>query len=78
MFKKIHTQGFVRNKFAADLEVAPEVCSNIDSAVGHGMRAKGASFPVATTPNVPQAWPCCVRRLGRLDCVMFLPFHRLN
>ena len=33
----------------ADLEVAPEVCSNIDSAVGHGMRAEGTSFPVATT-----------------------------
>uniref|UniRef100_A0A2N9FRX5 Uncharacterized protein n=1 Tax=Fagus sylvatica TaxID=28930 RepID=A0A2N9FRX5_FAGSY len=51
VFKKIHTQGFVRNKFVADLEVAPEVCSNIDSAVGHGMRAEGASFPVATTPT---------------------------
>jgi hypothetical protein len=24
VFKKIHTQGFVRNKFVADLEVAPE------------------------------------------------------
>ena len=34
----------------ADLEVAPEVCSNIDSAVGHGMLAEGASLPVATTP----------------------------
>uniref|UniRef100_A0A2N9F6Y3 Uncharacterized protein n=1 Tax=Fagus sylvatica TaxID=28930 RepID=A0A2N9F6Y3_FAGSY len=33
-----------------DLEVAPEVCSNIDSAVGHSMRAEGTSFPVATTP----------------------------
>jgi hypothetical protein len=50
MFKKIHTQGFVMNKFVADLEVAPEVCSNIDSAVGHSMRAEGTSFPVATTP----------------------------
>uniref|UniRef100_A0A2N9GTN3 Uncharacterized protein n=1 Tax=Fagus sylvatica TaxID=28930 RepID=A0A2N9GTN3_FAGSY len=50
VFKKIHTQGFVRNKFVADLEVAPEVCSNIDSVVDHGMRAEGASFPVTTTP----------------------------
>jgi hypothetical protein len=49
VFKKIHTQGFVRNKFVADLEVAPEVCSNIDSTVGHGIRAEGTSFLVATT-----------------------------
>jgi hypothetical protein len=49
MFEKIHTQGFVRNEFVANLEVAPEVCSNIDSAVGHGMRAEGTSFPVVTT-----------------------------
>jgi hypothetical protein len=50
MLEKIHTQGFVGNEFAADLGVAPEVCSNIDSAVGHDMRAEGTSFPVATTP----------------------------
>jgi hypothetical protein len=35
--EEVHTQGFVRNEFAADLGVAPEVCSNIDSAVSHGM-----------------------------------------
>uniref|UniRef100_A0A2N9ERL1 Transmembrane protein n=1 Tax=Fagus sylvatica TaxID=28930 RepID=A0A2N9ERL1_FAGSY len=63
---------------AGDLEVAPEVCSNIDSTVGHGMRAEGISFPMATTSDVPRTWPCYVRRLGRLDCVMFLPFHRLD
>ena len=74
----IHTQGFVRNKFVADLEVAPEVCSNIDSAIGHGMRAEGISSPMATTSDVPRTWPCYVRRLGRLDCVIFLPFHRLD
>ena len=78
MFKKIHTQGFVRNKFVADLEVAPEVCSNIDSVVGHGMQAEGTSFPIATTSDVPRTWPCYVRRLGGLDCVMFLPFHKLD
>uniref|UniRef100_A0A2N9GUL7 Uncharacterized protein n=1 Tax=Fagus sylvatica TaxID=28930 RepID=A0A2N9GUL7_FAGSY len=49
VFEKIHIQGFVRNEFVADLEVAPEVCSNIDSAVGHGMRDEGTSFPMATT-----------------------------
>uniref|UniRef100_A0A2N9HHS6 Uncharacterized protein n=1 Tax=Fagus sylvatica TaxID=28930 RepID=A0A2N9HHS6_FAGSY len=43
---------------ASDLEVASEVCSNIDSAVGHGMRAKGISFPMATTSDVPRTWPC--------------------
>uniref|UniRef100_A0A2N9JAN5 Uncharacterized protein n=1 Tax=Fagus sylvatica TaxID=28930 RepID=A0A2N9JAN5_FAGSY len=43
---------------AGDLEVAPEVCSNIDSAVGHGMRAEGISFPMATTSDVPRTWPC--------------------
>uniref|UniRef100_A0A2N9FJX4 Uncharacterized protein n=1 Tax=Fagus sylvatica TaxID=28930 RepID=A0A2N9FJX4_FAGSY len=48
---------------AGDLEVAPEVCSNIDSAVGHGMRAEGISFPMATTSDVPRTWPCYVRRL---------------
>jgi hypothetical protein len=37
VLEKIHTQGFMRNEFVADLEVAPEVCSNIDSAVGHVM-----------------------------------------
>jgi hypothetical protein len=78
VFRKIHTQGFVRNKFVADLEVAPDVCSNIDSVVGHGMRAEGTSFPMVTTSNVPRTWLCCVRRLGGLDCVMFLPFHRLD
>uniref|UniRef100_A0A2N9IK73 Uncharacterized protein n=1 Tax=Fagus sylvatica TaxID=28930 RepID=A0A2N9IK73_FAGSY len=49
VFEKIHIQGFVRNEFVADLEVAPEVCSNIDNAVGHGIRAEGTSFPMATT-----------------------------
>uniref|UniRef100_A0A2N9HNG7 Uncharacterized protein n=1 Tax=Fagus sylvatica TaxID=28930 RepID=A0A2N9HNG7_FAGSY len=42
---------------ASDLEVASEVCSNIDSAVGHGMRAEGISFPMATTSDVPRTWP---------------------
>ena len=62
----------------ANLKVAPEVCSNIDSVVGHGMRAEGTSFPMATTSDVPRTWPCYVRRLGGLDCVMFLPFHKLD
>uniref|UniRef100_A0A2N9FUZ5 Uncharacterized protein n=1 Tax=Fagus sylvatica TaxID=28930 RepID=A0A2N9FUZ5_FAGSY len=78
VFKKIHTQDFVRNKFVVDLEVAPKVCSNIDSTVGHGMRAEGTSFPMATTSDVPRTWPCYVRRLSGLDCVMFLPFHRFD
>uniref|UniRef100_A0A2N9IJA7 Uncharacterized protein n=1 Tax=Fagus sylvatica TaxID=28930 RepID=A0A2N9IJA7_FAGSY len=54
---------------ASDLEVASEVCSNIDSAVGHGMRAEGISFPMATTSDVPRTWPCYVRRLGVDDAV---------
>jgi hypothetical protein len=49
VLEKIHTQGFVRNEFVVDLKVAPEVCHNIDSVVGHGMRAEVTSFPVATT-----------------------------
>ena len=49
VLEKIHTQGFVRNEFVADLEVALKVCSNIDSAVDHGIRTEGTSFPVATT-----------------------------
>ena len=35
--EKIHTQSFVGNEFMADLGVALEVRSNIDSAVGHSM-----------------------------------------
>ena len=50
VLEKIHTQGFVGNEFVADLGVAPEVCSNIDSAVGHGMQAEGTSSPVVITP----------------------------
>jgi hypothetical protein len=111
VLEKIHTQGFVRNEFVADLEVAPEVCSNIDSAVGHGMRAEGTSFPVATTSaggehldNIgefefptPSFGNCMQYSLDlampyqmfhgldrvcemscRLDCVIFLLFHRLD
>jgi hypothetical protein len=50
VLKEIHTQGFEGNEFVANLEVAPKVCGNIDSAVGHGMRAEGTSFPTTTTP----------------------------
>ena len=50
MPEEVHTQGFVRNEFVTDLGVALEVCSNIDSAVSHGIQAEGTSSPAATTP----------------------------
>ena len=43
----------------ADLEVALEVCSNIDSVVGHGIRVEGISFPMATTSDVPDLAVLC-------------------
>ena len=48
--EEVHTQGFVRNESMADLGVAAEVRSNVDSVVGHGMQVKGTSSLVATTP----------------------------
>ena len=48
--EEVHTQGFVRNEFAADLGAASEVCSNINSAVSHGAQVEGTSSPAATTP----------------------------
>uniref|UniRef100_A0A2N9IL47 Aminotransferase-like plant mobile domain-containing protein n=1 Tax=Fagus sylvatica TaxID=28930 RepID=A0A2N9IL47_FAGSY len=48
--KEVHTQGFVKHEFAANLGVAPEVYSNIDSAVDHGTQVEGTSSPAATTP----------------------------
>ena len=43
VLEEVHTQGFVRNEFVVDLGVASEVCSNIDSAIGHGIQAEGTS-----------------------------------
>ena len=48
--EEVHTQGFVRNEFAADLGAASEVCSNINSAISHGAQVEGTSSPAATTP----------------------------
>ena len=50
MPEEVYTQGFVRNEFAANLVAAPEVYSNIDSAVSHGVQVEGTSSPVAATP----------------------------
>jgi hypothetical protein len=50
MPKEVHTQGFVRSESAMDLGVTPEVCSNVDSAVDHGVQAEGTSASAATTP----------------------------
>uniref|UniRef100_A0A2N9HQD2 Uncharacterized protein n=1 Tax=Fagus sylvatica TaxID=28930 RepID=A0A2N9HQD2_FAGSY len=50
MPKEVHTQGFVRSESAMDLGVTPEVCSNVDSAIDHGVQAEGTSASAATTP----------------------------
>jgi hypothetical protein len=50
MLEKIHTQGFVRNEFVVDLEVAPEVFSNVDSAVDHGAQVKGTGASAVDIP----------------------------
>ena len=51
MPKEVRTQGFVGSESATDLGVTPEVCSNVDSAVDHGMQAEGTSSSVVATPS---------------------------
>ena len=50
MPKEVCTQGFVGSEFATDLGVTPKVCSNVDSAVDHGVQAEGTSTFAAATP----------------------------
>jgi hypothetical protein len=50
VLEKIDTQGFVRNEFVADLEVAPEVFSNVDSTVDHGAQVEGTGASVVDIP----------------------------
>ena len=51
MSKEVHTQGFVGSESETDLGVTPKVCSNVDSAVDHGVQAGGTSVSVAATPT---------------------------
>jgi hypothetical protein len=50
MPKEVCTQGFVGSESATDLGVTLEVCSNVDSAVDHGVQAEGTSASAAATP----------------------------
>ena len=50
MLKEVRTQSFVGSESATDLRVTPEVCSNVDSAVDHGVQAEGTSAFTAATP----------------------------
>ena len=50
MPKEVHAQGFVGSESETDLGVTPEISSNVNNAVDHGMQAKGTSTSAAATP----------------------------
>jgi hypothetical protein len=50
MPEEVRAQGFVGSESATDLGVTPEISSNVDSAVDHGVQAEGTSASAAATP----------------------------
>jgi hypothetical protein len=50
MPEEVRTQGFVESESATDFGVTPEINSNIDSAVDHGVQAESTSASAAATP----------------------------
>uniref|UniRef100_A0A2N9HF19 Uncharacterized protein n=1 Tax=Fagus sylvatica TaxID=28930 RepID=A0A2N9HF19_FAGSY len=48
--EEVRTQSFMGGESVADLGVTPEVFSNFDGAVDHGMQAEGTSASAAATP----------------------------
>ena len=46
---EVRTQGFVGSESAIDSGVTPKICTNVNSVVDHGVRAKGTSASTAAT-----------------------------